>query len=289
MEKKIDLHIHSSNSDGTLSPHEILKLAEHLNLSVISITDHDSIDGIKELMQSKTSSPVKLLAGVEISTSPPDFLAKSGSLHILGYAIKTDHTALSKVLDKLQKARKERNPKIIKKLNQIGIDLSMDEVCQNSGSGQLGRPHIAALMIKKGFTNSINDAFDKYLANGRPAYIEKYKVDCKKAISTIHCAGGVSVLAHPGLLKITDQTLFEKLIQHLKDMGLMGIEAYYSEHNKQQTAYYIGVAERYNLIITGGSDFHGSLKPDIKMGTGRGDLSIPYSVYEHIIKKKQSL
>lgn len=289
MEKKIDLHIHSTDSDGTLSPYEILDLAESLNLSVIAITDHDSIDGIKKLIQSKILSPVKLLTGVEISTSPPDFLDKSGSLHVLGYAIKIDDEALNKTLDKLQKARKDRNPKIIKKLNQLGIDLSMDEVCQYSGNGQLGRPHIAGLMVKKGFSNSIKEAFDKYLAKGKAAYIEKYKVDCSKAINIIRCAGGVPVLAHPGLLNIKDQDLFEKLIKYLKNKGLMGIEVYYSEHTKQQTVYYFNIAEKYDLLPTGGSDFHGSLKPDIKMGTGKGNLNIPYSVYKNILKKIESI
>ncbi|MBU4344785.1 MAG: PHP domain-containing protein [Proteobacteria bacterium] len=279
----IDLHIHSTASDGTFSPPEIISLAHSLNMGAIAITDHDTIDGSKEAFTLDIPPSLKLLAGVEISVSSNPSLSYAGSFHMLGYSIRLDDPVLNRTLDMLQDARRNRNPRIVKLLNKIGINFSLKDVADEFSEGQLGRPHIAQLMVKRGFVKSINEAFDKYLGTGRPAYVDKYRLDCGQAIEIILAAGGIPVLAHPFFLQIENKDRFENLIVNLKEMGLKGIEAYYPEHSPDLTAFYAEVANRYGLLITGGTDFHGSIKPDVKMGSGRGDLFVPYELYEKLI------
>jgi predicted metal-dependent phosphoesterase TrpH len=281
---RIDLHIHSTASDGTLSPSEIISLAHSLNLGAIAITDHDTIDGSKEALALGIPPSLKFLTGVEISASSNPVLPYTGSFHMLGYSIRLDDPVLNQALDQLQDARKNRNPEIVKRLNNMGINFSLKDVEDEFSDGQLGRPHIAQLMVKRGFVKSTDEAFDKYLGTGRPAYVDKYRLDCARAIEIILAAGGIPVLAHPVLLHIKDKNRFEHLIANLKEIGLKGIEVYYSEHSPDLTAFYAEIANRYGLLMTGGSDFHGSIKPDIKMGSGRGNLFVPYELYEKLIK-----
>lgn len=279
----IDLHIHSIASDGTLSPLEILNQAEKLKISAIAITDHDTINGSKEALSIGIPSSLQFLTGVEISVSPLPSYLDSGTFHVLGYAIGLDDPTLNRALNTLKTARKNRNPKIIKRLNDLGINLTMTEVLDNIGEvDQIGRPHIARVMIKKGIVKSIDEAFQKYLAVGKPAYVDKYRTDAAKAIELILGAGGIPVLAHPYLLQLKKGKHFEDLIVALKAMGLRGIEAYYPDHSSDQTAEYIKIANRNDLLITGGTDFHGSLKPKIQMGSGTGDFFVPYDLYEKI-------
>ncbi len=280
----IDLHIHSTASDGTFSPAEILALAQDLNLAAIAITDHDTINGSKEALSIGVPPSLKFLTGVEISASPPPSFSYSGSLHILGYSIKIDNPLLNKTLAALQEARKNRNPGIIDRLNSMGLAISMDELLNEVGGGQLGRPHIARFMVKKGYVESINEAFNKYLGKGKPAYLDKYRIDCSKAIEVILGAGGIPVIAHPFLLNPRNIEEIEELVITLKAMGLKGIEVYYSEHSQDHISKLEDIANRHELLMTGGSDFHGSLKPEIKIGSGKGDLFVPYILYERLIK-----
>ena len=283
----IDLHIHSTASDGTLFPNEIIDLATRLRIGAIAITDHDTDEGAREALSIKRPSSLNLVTGVEISVSPLSSLMTSGTFHILGYGIDIEDPSINESLAILRDARRDRNPKIISKLNALGFDLTMSEVLENNtDNDQIGRPHIAKLMVKKGYATSINNAFDLYLAVGGPAYVDKYRMDCEKALATIRGAGGIPVLAHPFLLRLKDTVVLDELILALKPMGLQGIEAYYPDHSPRQVARYIEIANQHDLLVTGGTDFHGSLKPDIQMGIGRGDFSVPYGLYEKIMQSR---
>ena len=280
---RIDLHIHSTASDGSLTPADIIDHAQKLNLAAIAITDHDSVDGSKEALQIGIPPSLHFLTGVEISAAHPPFFPGSGSFHILGYAIHLDNRDLNQALSKLQDARKNRNPEILKRLNRLGFRISLEEVNQEVGEGQLGRPHIAYAMVKKGFAASINEAFDKYLGTARPAYVDKDRIECEQAINTIRAAGGVPVLAHPALLNIENDQKLNALLQNLIKIGLAGIEVYYPGHSPQQIRQYTELAGKYGLLMTGGTDFHGSITPEINMGSGKGDLFVPYNLYKELM------
>jgi hypothetical protein len=279
----IDLHIHTTASDGTLTPPEVISQSLELKLKAIAITDHDTLAGSKEALQAGIPSPLNFLTGVEISAAPPRFYDGSGSFHLLGYSIRLDDPALNHALEKLQQARKNRNPAIIKRLNDLGIAITLDEVRQEAGDGQLGRPHIAKLLVKKGLAESMNQAFDRYLGVDGPAYVDKFRIECRKAIALISGAGGIPVLAHPGLLKCKTRGQFDDLIAGLKKMGIRGVEVFYPEHTPDQTHLFAELARRHNLKLTGGTDFHGTIHPEVKIGSGKGDLFVPYELYEQLI------
>jgi 3',5'-nucleoside bisphosphate phosphatase len=278
----IDLHLHSTASDGTFPAVEIIKSAMEAGLSAIAITDHDTLSGVKEALAAGIPPSLKFLTGVEISSDPPASFQLSDSMHLLGYGIRVDDPALNFELLTLQKARANRNPKIVEILNQLGLTVSY-ETLMTSCEGQLSRPHIARHLVERGYAASIDDAFDRYLGKGKPAYVEKYRLDWKRAIEVIRGAGGVAVLAHPYLLNFVGEDRLEEMIITLKSAGLGGIEVYYSEHTPEQTERYKSLAMRHGLKMTGGSDFHGGINPNIRMGVGNGDLFIPYSLYEDLI------
>jgi predicted metal-dependent phosphoesterase TrpH len=280
---RIDLHIHSTASDGTLTPQEILTQAKNLQLGAIAITDHDTLDGSKDALSVGIPPSIKFLTGVEISSEPPPSFSSAGSFHMLGYAVDVDHPQLNHTLSMLRDSRKRRNPQILKQLSRLGIEIALDEVRNLAGNCQLGRPHIAQLMVEKGYVPSIDAAFDEYLGNGKPAYVDRFRFECEETIKAILNAGGIPVLAHPLLLGIKETDIFENLIAVLTEMGLKGIEVYYPEHTKNFIQYYSRLARHYNLLMTGGTDFHGDIKPEIKMGTGKGNFFVSYELYEKLI------
>ncbi len=276
----VDLHIHSTASDGTLAPSQILELAHNLKLGALSITDHDTLDGPRQALAGGLPEKLGFLTGVEISTQRPAFLPGKGSCHILGYRIDLENKPLNETLQKLQTARKDRNPKILARLADLGMNISMEAVQAAAGpKGQIGRPHIAQVMLNKGCVPSFSAAFDLYLATGMPAYVDKYRVDCARAIELIRAAGGIPVLAHPVLLGTPGGRLDETIVKALKEMGLMGIEAYYPEHTPSLREHYLRIAARHDLLVTGGTDFHGAFKPQIQMGSGKGDLCVPLEIF----------
>ncbi len=285
----IDLHIHSTASDGSLNPKDILALAQKAGLAAISLTDHDSIEGAREIVDHGIPETLQFVTGVEISANPLQQLNIYGSFHILGYGFRMDDPALNRALTTQQEARKNRNPRLIARLNEMGFDISLEEVVSASGKAQIGRPHIADLMVKKGYAASIEEVFQNYIGKGKPAYVEKQRIAAEKAIALIHAAGGIPVLAHPGLLEIKTEEAFERLFSVLTAMGLRGVEAYYSGHTRNQTAFFVNLAHRHSLLVTGGSDFHGAINPEMRLGTGRGDLCVPYAIYERLMDEIQRL
>ncbi|UCG81367.1 MAG: PHP domain-containing protein [Desulfobacterales bacterium] len=279
----IDLHIHSTASDGTFSPQEIIKTADKLGLRAIAITDHDTVDGSVEALQHQDSSSVEILPAIEISASF-DF----GAMHILGYLIRLDDPPLRQTVKVVQEARATRNLQIVKKLQDLGVDISYDEISEASGGGQIGRPHIAQVLVHKGVVQNINEAFFKLLKKGRPAYVERYRLLPVQAMKTILQAGGVPVLAHPFTLNAKTEADLNRIVAGLKQAGLKGLEAYYPGHGPVRTAQYERLAHRHGLVITGGSDFHGTVKPGVHMGFGGGDLRIPYGLVEELKRSASS-
>ncbi len=286
---KIDLHIHSSFSDGSLSPAQILERAVKKGLFAISITDHDTVAGAKEALGHGIPEKIEFIAGIEISAAYPPPFENTGSLHILGYGIHPDHPAMDRMLEEQRSARSGRNPLIIEKLNALGIPADLDAVAAATGKQEIARPHIAAFLVKTGYAADIDNAFDRFLGRGKPAYVDKYRIPAEEAVLRIREAGGIAVLAHPMLLSETlfDENpeglpgkVFENLLDTLISYGLSGIEAYYPGHTPAQTAFFVKTAEKRGLLVTGGSDFHGDINPDIEMGSGRGDLSVPYDLFQ---------
>jgi hypothetical protein len=279
---RIDLHVHSTASDGSLTPNDILCLASRLQIRVISLTDHDTLDGYNQI-DADLASDIQIVTGVEISVDIPSTFLISGGCHILGYGIRLDDPDLNHALSTLRKTRKDRNPKIIERLNQLGFPLGMTDVCQDIGDAQLGRPHIAQAMVEKGFVHSIDEAFDRYLGTGKPAYVNKYRLDVETSIRLIRHAGGAPVLAHPGLLKADSFEQIAALIHRFCQFGLAGLEVFYPEHTPEDMDRFTTLAHQTGLIMTGGTDFHGRLKPTIQLGLGEGDFFVPYTLYENLL------
>ena len=285
----IDLHVHSTASDGSLAPAALLDLASKLGLGAVAITDHDTIDGARKVLQAKIPSNLHFMPGVEISSTPPPPFTCTGSFHILGYGIDIEHNGLSQALQKLQTSRRERNPKIVRRLQDLGMDISLSEVAAGSGNGSVGRPHIARVMLAKGFVGSIDEAFARFLGRGQAAYVDKYRMPSNRAIEVITQAGGLAVLAHPSLIALKPTQALTELIECLKALGLEGLEVFYPEHTQADTSRFKQLAQQYDLLMTGGTDYHGSLKPEIQLGIGTGQFHVPFTLYEQLTHRLQTM
>lgn len=281
----IDLHVHSTASDGTLTPTEILEMAVQLGLKAVSITDHDTISGSATALANGIPRSLEFISGIEISAAAPDGYPSGSSVHLLGYGLDILDASLNQLLTVLQSSRENRNPQIIQRLSAMGMDITMEELSPVVGDATAGRPHVAQLMVAKGLADSIDDAFDRFLGKNKPAYVEKHRVPMIDAIAVIKSAGGVAVLAHPYLNDVADIDNFEPFLLTLKEMGLEGIEAVYPEHPEAATARYCQLALKHNLLITGGTDFHGAVTPGIQMGIGAGNFHVPYSLYERLMAR----
>ncbi|TYQ17684.1 UNVERIFIED_CONTAM: hypothetical protein Cloal_0042 [Acetivibrio alkalicellulosi] len=279
MDRFIDLHTHSTASDGTMTPAEVVRHGKEIGLCAMALTDHDTIDGIEEALQEAKRIKFDVIAGVEISVD----YSKQYEMHLLGYFFDGKHINISGLLSKLTDSRNERNPIMIKKLNELGFDITLEEVKEEAKGKVIARPHIASVMLKKGYINSIREAFDKYISSGKPAYVKKEKLKPQEAIKEILKSGGIPVLAHPIYLGLDFHKL-DDLLYNLKKAGIIGIEAYYSDNSKDDTGNLLRLCIKHGLIPTGGSDFHGDFKPDIKLGIGKGDLHVPYESLEKMKK-----
>ncbi|BAU22431.1 phosphoesterase [Caldimicrobium thiodismutans] len=276
----IDLHTHSTASDGTYSPSELVHLAKKEGLKALALTDHDTLQGLKEAYETSQVEGLEFLCGVEISIK----IEGPGHFHLLGYFLTPEIPSLETTLLSLQKARDKRNKLMLEKLQALGIDITLEEL-ENIAQGEIGRPHFAKLLIQKGVVKTFQEAFDRYLKKGAPAYVPKALLTPEEGINKILQSGGIPVLAHPITLKLNEKELSNYLAK-LKELGIKGVEVYYSEHSKTFTEFLYTVAKRLDLLITGGSDFHGTNKPDIKLGRGFGNLKIPYEVF---LKLKEAL
>ncbi len=258
----IDLHSHSSYSDGTKSPAELVQLASVSGVSALALTDHDTMDGVQEALAASKEYGVEVVPGLEISV-----VHEKKPLHILGYWMDPDNNDLAVALAKLQEARNQRNTKIIEKLIALGIDASVEELAEISGIGQTGRPHIARLLINHGVVRSMPQAFDDYLKKDAKAYVARFAYSAKEAIGLIVRAGGLAVLAHP--IQV-DKTLcsLPSLLPVLKSYGLEGIETYYPTQSKKIQKKIRKIVEPLDLLLTGGSDYHGDIRPGTRLAGG---------------------
>ncbi len=280
---RIDLHVHSTASDGTETPRQILQMAERIGLSALAITDHDTVDGARQALEGPVPESIAFVPGVEISVSVPDPYADSkGTLHILGYFIDLDNSDLNDTIGRLQDARANRNPQIIERLKKLGVELDYQEILDAASGGQPGRPHFAQVLVAKGLVANVQEAFSRYFGKGRPAYVEKYRPTMEETLAVIHAAKGLPVLAHPFSLKMEGPAL-ERFVKTLKNHGLEGIEVLYPEHSPGQVDEYLRLAKRHGLIVTGGTDYHGGRKPGIQLGFGKGNLHVPHAVYEKLL------
>ena len=268
---KIDLHLHSTASDGRFSPAEVVRKAAGLGLTVIALTDHDTVDGIVPALETaKTFPRLKIIPGVEISTDVP-----TGEVHVLGYFIDYTHPELEASLSRMRDSRLGRMQGMISKLRSLGLPIEWERVQEIAGSGSMGRPHLAQAMLEKGYIATIKEAFDRYIAWGKPAYVERDKMTPEEAIALILRANGLPVLAHP--LTITDP---EAMVIELKTSGLVGIEAYYDSCTAEEINRVVSLAKKYGLIATGGSDYHGL---DESAETMIGGANVPEKAAEQLI------
>jgi predicted metal-dependent phosphoesterase TrpH len=282
----IDLHMHSNFSDGSMSPTELVEHAGKIGLKAIALTDHDTIDGVHEFVEAGKKYNILTIPGVEISVDTS--LPNTGHLHMLGLFINYTSSELKDTLDYLRNERNLRAKKIVNKLNELDVPISMLELLREAGEGSIGRPHVAKILVEKGMVSTIQEAFDVYLAKGKPAYMDKVKLGEIDAIRMIKNAGGLAILAHPHLMKFDSYDETKEKIQELRALGVDGLEIYYSGMPMEMTKKLLRLVMELDFVISGGSDFHGSNKDNIQLGTGLGDLHIQDEVYHQLKRRWQS-
>jgi predicted metal-dependent phosphoesterase TrpH len=266
----IDLHTHSTMSDGSDTPEELVDLAVKAGLTAFALTDHDRQDGVAAARARAAQAEIELVPGTEISCQ------HRGTMHMLVYFLEPGEGPLQDELVRLQHARDSRNQRMVARLMELGLPVTGEELEAEAGGKGAGRPHVAAILVRKGYAASVQDAFDRYLAKGQPAYMEKDRLEPLDAISLALESGALPVLAHPLSLNLSPDEL-AATVNELAEEGLAGLEAIYGRYTKEERAGLAVMAARAGLAITGGSDHHGTYKPDLSVGTGRGDLHVPDS------------
>lgn len=270
----IDLHTHSSASDGELRPGDLVRLAAGAGLSALALTDHDTIGGLEEAREASAGTAMEFVPGCELSVVESD-----RQMHMVGLWIPRQAPHVEELLADQRASRHDRNRAILQKLKAFGVTIDYDEV-RALAKGTVGRPHIAHILLERGVVKNYNDAFKKYLGRqtGR-AYAPKKELPMAQAVDVLHADGALAILAHPYLLGETGKPM-EDLARRYQTLGMDGLEAYYTDHSAQRTQEFLQIARKLNMVVSGGSDFHGQLKPQIKLGVGKGKLFVPESVLE---------
>ena len=274
----IDLHSHTNASDGTLSPTQLIALAQQQKLEALAITDHDTFEGYDAALPLAQAAGLDLVCGIEVSTR---FRAKS--VHLLGYFLNGNPSEDFRTwLLLLQESRRERNKEMVVKLNAMGIGIKLAEV-EMLGRSITGRPHFARAMVQQGYCKTTEEAFKTYLGEGARAYVERREIMLPDAIALVRESGGIPVLAHPIRLGKEDRAVEEKWISEIADAGLLGLEVFHSDHAPADVERYQRYTRKLQLAPTGGSDYHGDNKPDIQLGEGRKkNLNIPFTVLQNL-------
>lgn len=273
MLKKIDLHTHSTCSDGTVTPSGLVTMAKEIGLSAIALTDHDTIAGVSELMEAGATAGLETIPGIELSSSYGTTQEKE--IHIVGLFIDYYNQEFTDALDHLQAIRRERNIKMVVLCQQHGFAFTYDEMLSRYKESVITRAHFADMMMEKGYVKSRNEAFERYIGDYGPCFLPRIKMSCQETISLIKKAGGLAILAHPTLYHM-GKTELRKLIEFLIASGLDGIEGIYSTYTMGEELMIRGLAKEYGLLLSGGSDYHGANKPHISLGSGKGHLCVPY-------------
>jgi predicted metal-dependent phosphoesterase TrpH len=281
----IDLHLHTTASDGSLTPTELVQKAHETGLAAIAVTDHDTIDGLAEAEKAALERGIGFVSGVELSVEDT-----GGRFHLLGYGFDPSFAEFQEKLVALRWSRAARNTQMAEKMAALGLPVTMDDVRaaahKHSEHGEesevIARPHFAQALINKGVVASVQEAFDKYLASGKPLYQPKEVLTPQDAIALLHRAGGVAVMAHPGLVLLSETALADRIATLHNDAGLDGIEAYYSQHSPADTERFLMLARQNSLVVTGGSDFHGTPKPHVPLGIVFEGLPAPISLLESL-------
>ena len=268
----IDLHVHSTASDGTFTPTQLVHYAISRGLAAFALTDHDSVAGLNEAMSAAAGTSLEVIRGIEFST-----VYQGSDVHIVGLDIDPAHPDFSNRLHQFLHSRETRNLRMIEKMRKDGMIISLELLQRRFGDTVLTRAHIARFLMEAGYVSQMSEAFDRFLSPGCPYYIEREKVTPADAVQLICSTGGIPILAHPILYHFTDEKL-RQLIVSLKKMGLMGIEAIYSTYNAAEERQIRKLAAKYELLLSGGSDFHGAAKPGLSMGNGYGKLYVPYEI-----------
>lgn len=280
-EEIVDLHVHSTCSDGTMTPSELVKYACAKHLKAFALTDHDTVEGIEEAREAARGTPVEVIGGIEFSTV---YLGKD--VHIVGLDMDWRSAEFTAHLERFQNSRAERNEKIIRKMKENGFRISREAMWERFGDAIWTRAHFARYLMEQGYVADMAEAFERYLGEGRPYHIPREKITPEEVVSLTAGTGGIPVLAHPMQYRFMDSEL-QELIGRLKAAGLMGIEALYSTHTEQEEAYVKKLAERWGLEISGGSDFHGANKKNLDLAVGYGKLHIPYEVWERLKDRRE--
>lgn len=273
----VDLHTHSTASDGSDTPTRLVELAAASGVDVLAITDHDTQEGVAEAQRAAAGAGIELIPGVELSLN-----YDAGGMHLVVLWLPPGRGPLQDRLQGLQAGRSARNQRIVERLNEEGMDLTIAEVLEEAGGGSVGRPHIAAVMMRRGYVPDIRSAFDMWLGAGRPAYVGRDRLDPEEGIELARESDAVPILAHPHTLGITTAPEMAAVLTRLKGAGLVGLESHYSSYRRHERAGYADLARRFDLVASGGSDYHGTYKPGLLLAVGYGDLVVPAEVVDRL-------
>jgi len=266
----IDLHTHTTFSDGSLTPTELVEEATALGLTAVAVTDHDTVDGLPEALAAGERLSIRVVPGVEINLEH-----ERVTMDVLGYFLGGDPSAeLKAELAELRIYRDERNARILGRLAELGYALEPDDLAAAAENGAVGRPHIGEALVRRGYAGSIAEAFERFLRRGAPAWVDRRRLSLRAAMRVLRTSGGLPVLAHPGIIR-ADTAGLEHIVRDAARLGMAGIECYHPLHDEATVARCLALAEKYALVPTGGSDFHGSVKPDAHLGIGSAGLPLP--------------
>lgn len=279
---RIDLHAHTTCSDGTLTPDELVTAAKAAGLRAIALTDHDTLSGWPAAQRAAAREHIELIPGCEITARLP-----AGTVHVLAYGPDAGNADLQDLLGRIRAAREARNAHVLERLHRLGVGVTLDEVRQAATSPLLARPHIAAAMVARGHVETVREAFERYLRDGGPAYTPVEAPTPAEAIETIVGAGGLAVIAHPRQIRLGSQARHRRVFARWRGLGLAGIEVDHPSHDTTHRLLFRDLATALDLVPTGGSDFHGSHKPHLRLGEGDGTIDVRYSTWERLRERRQ--